>query len=101
MDSTKAPSTQERKRTLAATLEPISNVKSRLSALVPKLAYLETTQDLPAHSALVRHIQFSPDGKYLATSSWDKTSVIFKVGDPFISHRVLAHTHGFVGQVAW
>ena len=81
--------------------EPVSTVKSRLSALVPKLVLLETTQDLPAHTALVKHIQFSPDGKYLATSSWDRTSVIFKVGDPFVSHKTLGHTHGFVGQVAW
>lgn len=80
---------------------PLSTVKSRLSALVPKLFALEATQDLPAHDALVRHIQFSPDGKYLATSSWDRTSVIFKVGDPFVSHRVLAHPQGFASQVAW
>lgn len=74
--------------------------RSRLSALVPKLMELEATHDLAAHSALVRHMQFSPDGKFLATSrlvprkkilhkvswlifhifSWDKTSVIFRVG---------------------
>ncbi|RXW19261.1 hypothetical protein EST38_g6603 [Candolleomyces aberdarensis] len=65
------------------------------------MAFLEPTQELPAHTGHVKHIQFSPDGKYLATSSWDRTSVIFKVGDPFVSHRVLAHTRGFVGQVAW
>ncbi|CAL1699128.1 unnamed protein product [Somion occarium] len=74
---------------------------SRVAALVPKLKSLETTQDLAAHQALVRHLQFSPNGKFLATSSWDRTSVIFKVGDPFTCHRVLAHPQGFVGQVAW
>jgi WD40 repeat protein len=62
---------------------------------------LETTQDLPAHTALVKDIQFSPDGKYLATSSWDRTSAIYRVGDPFVLHKVLGHTHGFVGQVVW
>jgi len=25
-------------------------------------------------------MQFSPDGKFLATAGWDKTSVIFRVG---------------------
>ncbi|KAF9444114.1 hypothetical protein P691DRAFT_787144 [Macrolepiota fuliginosa MF-IS2] len=84
--------------------------KSRLTELVPKLKALQASQDLAAHTALVKHLQFSPDGKYLATSSWDRTSVIFKVGrviltsphqDPFLSHRVLAHVRGFVGQVAW
>ncbi|KAF9482296.1 WD40 repeat-like protein [Pholiota conissans] len=75
--------------------------RSRVSALVPKLVELEATHDLAAHTALVRHMQFSPDGKFLATSSWDKTAVIFKVGHPFIPHRTLAHAQGFVGQVAW
>lgn len=41
---------------------------SRVASLVPKLRGMETTQDLAAHSALVRHLQFSPDGKFLATS---------------------------------
>ncbi|EAU89752.2 hypothetical protein CC1G_07477 [Coprinopsis cinerea okayama7 len=89
----------EKKKTLVP--EPIAVVKSRISSLVPKLSMMEATQDLSAHTALVRHLQFSPDGRYLATSSWDRTSVIFKVGDPCVQHRVLAHTQGFVGQVAW
>lgn len=42
--------------------------KSRLADLVPRLKVLEATQDLAAHTALVKHLQFSPDGKYLATS---------------------------------
>lgn len=34
--------------------------------------------------------------------SWDRTSVIFKVGDPFASHRILGHhVQGFISQVAW
>ena len=43
-------------------------LRSRVAALVPKLKILDTTQDLAAHQALVRHLQFSPDGKYLDTS---------------------------------
>lgn len=45
-----------------------SVTKSRLASLVPKLKVLEVTQDLAAHSALVKDLQFSPDGKYFATS---------------------------------
>ncbi|KAF8903319.1 hypothetical protein CPB84DRAFT_1728396 [Gymnopilus junonius] len=75
--------------------------RARVSALVPKLLELECTHDLAAHSALVRHMAFSPDGIFLATSSWDKTSVIFRVGHPFMPHRTLAHPQGFVGLVAW
>jgi WD repeat-containing protein 26 len=49
--------------------EPVRAVfRSRVAALVPKLKVLETTQDLAAHQALVRHLEFSPDGRYLATS---------------------------------
>ncbi|KAG1748304.1 quinon protein alcohol dehydrogenase-like superfamily [Suillus paluster] len=74
---------------------------SKVASLIPKLKSLEATQDLTAHSALVRHLQFSPNGKFLATSSWDRTSIIFRIGEPCVAHRVLAHASGFVGQVAW
>jgi len=71
---------------------------SRVAGLVPRLQKIGPTQDIAAHTALVRHMQvsakkvttlapiidhvsqFSPDGKFLATSSWDRTSVIFHVG---------------------
>ncbi|TFK38155.1 hypothetical protein BDQ12DRAFT_631389 [Crucibulum laeve] len=104
-------------RRRATAVEPV--MRSRVTNLVPKLVAMEPIQDLAAHQALVRHLQFSPDGKFLATSSWDRTSVIFRVGvccllfhptftpsdvhsqDPFVSHRILAHAQGFVGQVAW
>ncbi|KAM5543424.1 hypothetical protein V8D89_002675, partial [Ganoderma adspersum] len=82
--------------------EPVGVLKnSRVGTLMPKLRSLQTTQSFEAHSALVRHLQFSPSGKFLATSSWDRTSVIFKVAEQFTSHRILAHPQGFVGQVAW
>lgn len=51
-----------------AIIEPVTPLKSRISTLVPKLAALEATQDLAAHNALVRHLDFSPDGRFLATS---------------------------------
>jgi hypothetical protein len=59
------PGPYDRKR---AIIEPVTVLKSRISTLVPKLAALEATQDLAAHNALVRHLQFSPDGRFLATS---------------------------------
>ncbi|KIL61047.1 hypothetical protein M378DRAFT_199629 [Amanita muscaria Koide BX008] len=78
-------------------------LKSRITALISDIKPLEVTQDLAAHEALVRHLQFSPDGKYLATSSWDKTTTILRVGEPFVIHRIIAHStaQGLVGQVAW
>ncbi|EKM77352.1 hypothetical protein AGABI1DRAFT_108190 [Agaricus bisporus var. burnettii JB137-S8] len=85
----------------SATKSSAAKLRSRPADLAARLRILEVVQDSPAHSALVRHLQFSPNGKYLATSSWDRTSVIFKVGHPLTPHRVLAHARGFVGQVAW
>ncbi|KAJ4491756.1 WD40-repeat-containing domain protein [Lentinula lateritia] len=95
-------------------------VQSRLNALVPKLESLTPMQGKVAHRALIWNLQFSPDGKFLATSSWDKTSVIFRVQasstifigvchsyglcmkDSVISvYRRLAHPRGVVKQVAW
>lgn len=91
---------------------------ARVGSLVPKLKQMEPVRDLVGHAALVKHLQFSPDGQLLATSSWDRTSLIceyffelvvpcplitylsVRVGDPE-PHRVLAHPQGFVGQVAW
>ena len=52
----------------ASTLESVLFSRSRITAFVPKLTELEVTHDLAAHSALVRHMQFSPDGQFLATS---------------------------------
>lgn len=42
--------------------------RPRISAFVPKLTEMKVIHDLAAHSALVRHMQFSPDGQFLATS---------------------------------
>ncbi|KAG1834776.1 WD40-repeat-containing domain protein [Suillus variegatus] len=110
--SPSSPFSPVRKRTTSSALTDASRTTpetgitttfrgSKVASLISKLKSLETTQDLAAHSALVRHLQFSPNGKFLATSSWDRTSIIFRVGDPCVPHRVLAHASGFVGQVAW
>ncbi|KZT24894.1 WD40 repeat-like protein [Neolentinus lepideus HHB14362 ss-1] len=79
---------------------PFSAVR-RVAALSQRLKSLDVSQELQPHQALVRHLQFSPDGKYLATSSWDRTSMIFRVQDLLVPHRTLAHPQGFVGQAAW
>ena len=55
-----------KKRTSTSESVPFS--RPRISAFIPKLMELEVTHDLAAHSALVRHMQFSPDGRFLATS---------------------------------
>ena len=62
--------------------EPPALLKSsRVAALVPRLKSLETTQDLAAHSALVRHLQFSPNGKFLATSRYESViTCVLRIG---------------------
>ncbi|KAG8932388.1 hypothetical protein FRC00_014651 [Tulasnella sp. 408] len=70
--------------------------------LIPKLKALKPTQELTEHRGLVRHLQFSPDGKWLATCSWDTTAIIWKVEGSLSQHRILAHAGaGFLSQVAW
>lgn len=62
---------------------------SRIIHLRNSLKHLEVSETLLAHQALVRHLQFSPNGKWLATCSWDRTSVLFKVGTDTVG---LTHT---------
>lgn len=88
-------------RTRHDSVEQIATRPSRFVTIQPALKKLTTTQYLEQHTALVRHLQFSPDGKYLATASWDRTAIIWNVGDPCTPHKTLAHPTGFVGQVAW
>lgn len=56
------------KKTSISTSESVLFSRPRISAFVPKLTEMKVTHDLAAHSALVRHMQFSPDGQFLATS---------------------------------
>ena len=64
---------------------------SRVARLVPMLRDFEPTQEFAAHQALVRHLQFSPNGDFLATSRFvlrldlpgvflDTNAPFFKVG---------------------
>ncbi|KAH9048437.1 WD40-repeat-containing domain protein [Lactarius hengduanensis] len=73
---------------------------SRVARLVPPLKVLRPTHDFTAHQALVRQLQFSPNGRFLATSSYDQTSVLFSIGTSTPHHRTLTHSEP-VGQIAW
>ncbi|KZT35388.1 WD40 repeat-like protein [Sistotremastrum suecicum HHB10207 ss-3] len=57
-----------------------------------------------ANEGLIRSVNFSPDGKYLATASWDRSSRIFRVEThsrfSLEQSRVLTLT-GFGRQVLW
>lgn len=81
-----------------------SQKPGRLIAIRPKLKNLQVTHTLFDHTALVRHLQFSPNGKLLATCGWDGTARLFEVPqhptEPVGKHKILAAS-GFLGQVAW
>ncbi|KAF8433293.1 WD40-repeat-containing domain protein [Boletus edulis BED1] len=74
---------------------------ARVAKVIEELKALELAQELFPHAALVRHIQFSPNGRYLATSSWDRKAMIFRIGETLMHHCTLLHVRGFVSQVAW
>ncbi|KAA1474488.1 hypothetical protein DENSPDRAFT_931692 [Dentipellis sp. KUC8613] len=85
-----------------ATFEPRPAMHvSRVVTLAEKLRGIEVTQDLAAHKGRIKRLQFSPNGKFLATSSSDRTSCIFHVGDTLVHHRILAHPSGVVRDVVW
>ncbi|KAF8599394.1 hypothetical protein BDV93DRAFT_311967 [Ceratobasidium sp. AG-I] len=77
---------------------------TRMQNLVPMLRTLRSSQMLGEHVAPVKHLQFSPDGQFLATCSWDKTALIWRVGsgasgDFVVMHKLvhMSRTGGFVG----
>lgn len=76
----------------------------RLTAIRPRLKNLQVTHTIFDHSALVRHLQFSPDGNMLATCGWDGTARLFEIPqsatDQVGRYKTLAAS-GFLGQVAW
>ncbi|KAG8913886.1 hypothetical protein FRC00_001337 [Tulasnella sp. 408] len=79
--------------------ERFSPRPTQLAGLIPKLKALNPTQESIDHVGLVRPLQFSPDGKWLATCSWDRKAIIWKVEATLTQHRVLAHAGaGFLSQ---
>ncbi|PFH49908.1 hypothetical protein AMATHDRAFT_146529 [Amanita thiersii Skay4041] len=69
--------------------------------LPPRFKEVEDSSLPGIHRSAVRHTKFSPDGRYLVTSSWDRKTVIFRVGESITPHHEIVHHQGFVGQLAW
>jgi hypothetical protein len=102
-----APS-ERRTRTRRDTIEPQQlRREEKMMRVRVTLRDLTLAQEFNAHGALVRHMQFSPDGSFLATCSWDRTTYIMKTTpgvdgeEPCTHHRKLLHPAGLAGQVAW
>ncbi|KAK7690720.1 hypothetical protein QCA50_005819 [Cerrena zonata] len=80
---------------------PMRTPPMRVAHMSSALRDLKVSETLNIHQALIRDLQFSPDGRMLATASWDHTATIYKVGTSFEPHRVLAHPNGFIGALSW
>ncbi|KAG8756476.1 hypothetical protein FRC11_005278, partial [Ceratobasidium sp. 423] len=83
-------------------------ISAQFQVYVPTLRTMRCSQLLMEHMALVSHLQFSPDGKLLATCSWDGTALIWRVGTGSLGEFELRHKlphpvqfGGFINQVAW
>ena len=61
---------------------------------------LNTMLELDQHTQEVWHLQFSPDGKMLATASEDRTVIIYDTSSFTVSHRLSSHGKE-VTYVAW
>ncbi|KLO19357.1 WD40 repeat-like protein [Schizopora paradoxa] len=79
-------------------------VKKRMDRVGRSLLMLKSmnpTTTLTTHDALVRHMQFSPDGYHLATCSWDKKAAIYHVNDFNMPPIILDHNEELLSQLAW
>ncbi|CAE6474257.1 unnamed protein product [Rhizoctonia solani] len=90
--------------------DPLQNrlIPQRIRTYVPMLRTLHSSQLLNEHLGLVKHLQFSPTGQFLATCSWDRTALIWRVGpgpamevEPMHSLVRDDQIGGLVSQVAW
>jgi WD40 repeat protein len=103
-ESLHVPKTQRNSRG-SAVLFTMHTIVGRLTTLRPALRKLEVTHTILESTGLVRHLQFSPNGKLLATCAWDGTARLFNVpqdaNDEIGKHRVMNVFNGFLGQVAW
>ncbi|CAE6407025.1 unnamed protein product [Rhizoctonia solani] len=83
-------------------------IPQRIRTYVPMLRTFHPCQLLNKHLGLVKHLQFSPNGQFLATCSWDRTALIWKVGPGpsmvvELMHSLVRNDQigGLVTQVAW
>ncbi|KAF8328059.1 WD40-repeat-containing domain protein [Cantharellus anzutake] len=73
----------------------------RLTAILSVITSLKPIHELPLQPATIKHLKFSPDGEYLATSSGAQTVVIWKLEDEISIHHKLIHQENRVAHVAW
>lgn len=71
---------------------------------ISSLERFTLTQELTDHRGPIRHLEFSPNGRYLVTCSADRTAIIWTVKSKALTYRqTFAHLggSGAIEQVAW
>ncbi|CAE6538493.1 unnamed protein product [Rhizoctonia solani] len=98
------PPTRPR-RPMEACVPTPGALRVRIQIFRSGLESLSITQLTTEHTALVKHAQFSPSGDFLATCSWDRTAIIWRVEGTVEMHARLIPSNsssgGFMNQVAW
>lgn len=59
-----------------------------------KIAKFKCLQTLEGHTSLVTFVSYSPDGKYIASGSWDKTIKIWDAESGKCVKTLEGHTKG-------
>ncbi|KAG8707653.1 hypothetical protein FRC09_001681 [Ceratobasidium sp. 395] len=98
-----SPTRSTRDRQLDHRVHPRPNL-TRIQGRVKMLRDLRPGPAFSEHMALIEHLQFSPNGRFLATCSLDEAALIWKVGsgphDELEVLHKLVHTSP-IRQVAW
>lgn len=85
--------------------EPDAPRPAGLAKLIPKskaLTGFKPVQEIIRREGLVKHLQFSPDGKWLATCTPESGAMIWKVGSRLSPHCTLTRVvTGFLNQLTW
>ncbi|KAF8322114.1 WD40 repeat-like protein [Clavulina sp. PMI_390] len=67
-------------------------IRQGLAEIASLLRQVRVVRNPKSHTAYVGHLQFSVDGQFLATCSWDRSIIVWQTS-PFKVHRVLRHRH--------
>ncbi|KAF8339889.1 WD40-repeat-containing domain protein [Cantharellus anzutake] len=101
-----SPAIQRFRNAVNRVIEAIRSAKEdqmrRMESMVPALKSLALSHTMKEHTAIIRDIKFSPDGRFLASCAWDQSVVIWRVGPPIQRHYTLRlFGPDFASQLAW
>lgn len=78
------------------------STSERVASIVPIVRSLALRRGTTKHATTVRHLEFSPDGRYLATCGSDKLVIIWNIGPPLNVYKVLRTPGGSrMSRLTW